>query len=139
MAAMEDTNFDKIIRREISADIVYEDDATIAFLDIRPNNPGHTLVVPKKQVINIFDADDETLAALMRTIRKIAPAIRDAVGADGLNINSNHGKGAGQLIFRLHFHIIPRFANDGYTFWPQKEYAPGEMQQVAEKIRSKII
>lgn len=128
----------KIIRREIPADIVYEDADTVAFLDIRPNTPGHTLVVPKKPVQNIFDADDETLAATMRTVRKIAPAVRDAVGAHGVHINSNHGAAAGQIVFHLHFHIIPRHDKSEFAFWPQNEYPPGEAATIAEKIRQAL-
>ena len=135
---MEDTIFMKIIRREVPAHIVYEDDATIAFLDVHPNAPGHTLVVPKIPVQNIFDADDETLSAVMRTIRRIAPAVRDAVGAHGVHINSNHGAAAGQIVFHLHFHIIPRHDRSEFSFWPQKEYASGDAAAIAEKIRAKI-
>lgn len=136
---MEDTIFMKIIRREVPANIVYEDDATIAFLDVRPNAPGHTLVVPKKPVQNIFDADDETLAAVMRTVKKIAPAVCDAVGAHGVHINSNHGAAAGQIVFHLHFHIIPRHDRSEFSFWPQKDYAPGDASAIAEKIRAGIV
>lgn len=135
---MEDTVFMKIIRREIPAEIVYEDDDTLAFLDIAPVSPGHTLVIPKKPVQNVFDTDDETLAAVMRTVRKIAPAVRDAVGADGLNVHSNHGEAAGQIVFHLHMHLIPRFDSDNFVMWPHKEYAAGEAQAVAEKIRANV-
>ena len=135
---MEDTVFTKIIKREIPANIVYEDDETIAFLDAHPNVPGHTLVVPKKQVQNIFDTDDETLAAVMRTVRKVAPAVRDAVGAYGVHINSNHGKAAGQIVFHLHFHIIPRHDRREFTFWPQQEYRAAAAALIAADIRAKI-
>lgn len=135
---MEDTIFSKIIRREIPAEIVYEDDHTLAFLDIHPNNPGHTLVIPKKPVRNIFDADDTTLAQVMATVRKLAPAIKNAVGADGMNINSNHEHAAGQVVFHLHIHLIPRFSADGYKFWPQKSYETGEAAQIAEKIKQAL-
>jgi histidine triad (HIT) family protein len=134
-----DDIFMKIIRREVPADIVYEDADTIAFLDVKPITPGHTLVVPKKLVKNIFDADDETLAALIRTVRKIAPAIRDAVGAHGVHINSNHGAAAGQIVLHLHFHIIPRHDRSEFSFWPQKDYALGEAALVAEKIRQALV
>ncbi len=135
----EDTVFTKIIRREIPAHIVYEDTDTLAFLDINPNNPGHTLVIPKKPVRNIFDADDATLAALMHTIRKITPAIQDAVGADGVNINSNHGAAAGQEVFYLHFHIIPRFSTDGYKHtWGHTTYKEGEASLLAQKIAAQL-
>jgi histidine triad (HIT) family protein len=132
---MEDTVFAKIIRREIPAEIVYEDDDALAFLDIQPNAPGHTLVVPKKPVANVFDADDETLAALMRAVRKVAPAVRDAVGAKGVHINSNHGEAAGQVVFHLHFHVIPRHARSEFEFWPHASATPEELKAVAERIR----
>lgn len=135
---MEKNVFMKIIDHEIPADIVYEDDETLAFLDISPNMPGHTLVIPKKPVVNIFDADDETLCAVMRTIRKVAPAVRDAVGAKGVHINSNHGEEAGQIVPHLHFHIIPRHARSELEFWPSGSYADGEALILAEKIRANI-
>jgi histidine triad (HIT) family protein len=135
---MEDTVFAKIIRRELPADIVYEDEETIAFLDISPNAPGHTLVVPKKPVVNIFDADDATLAAVMRTVRKVAPAVRDALEARGVHVNSNHGEAAGQVVPHLHFHIIPRHDRGEFEFWPHADAPPGELATVAEKIRGAI-
>jgi histidine triad (HIT) family protein len=136
---MEGTIFSKIVNREIPANIVYEDELTLAFLDIAPNNPGHTLVIPKKPATNVFDADAETWRAVMETVRKVAPAVRDAVGAVGVNINSNHEAGAGQEVFHLHVHIIPRQAGDGLTFWPQGQYASGEAEAVAEKIRAALV
>lgn len=135
---MEDSVFIKIIRREIPAHIVYEDDDTIAFLDAKPNVPGHTLVVPKKFAKNIFDVDDATLAAVMRTVRKIAPAVRDAVGAHGVHINSNHGAAAGQIVFHLHFHIIPRHDRSEFSFWPQQDIPTKDAAAIAEKIRQKL-
>lgn len=135
---MEKTVFMKIIDRELPADIVYEDDQTLAFLDISPNVPGHTLVIPKKPVVNVFDADDETLCAVMRTIRKVAPAVRDAVDAKGVHINSNHGEAAGQIVPHLHFHIIPRHDRSEYEFWPSGRYAEGEATAIAEKIRANL-
>ena len=133
---MEDTVFAKIIRRELPADIVYEDADTLAFLDIHPNNPGHTLVVPKKPFRNIFDIDDETLTATWRAVRKIARAVQAATGAEGLNVNTNNGSAAGQIVFHYHVHIIPRFASDGFRLWPGKAYPSAAISAVlAEKIR----
>ncbi len=135
---MEDDIFEKIIKREIPADIVYEDNNTIAFLDIRPNNPGHTLVVPKTHARNIFDIDDKTLDSLMHTVRRIAAPIRDAVNADGMNIIINNERAAGQIIFHIHLHLIPRFTDDGLKGWPHKECTPNEASAIAKKIRAKI-
>ena len=130
--------FSKIISGEIPADTIYEDEHTLAFLDIAPVTPGHTLVIPKKSFTNIFDIDDITLSSVMQTVRKIAPAVRDAVGASGVHINSNHGEQAGQVVGHLHFHIIPRHDRSEFQFWPHQQYAPGEATAVAEKIRSTL-
>jgi len=130
--------FMKIVRREVPADIVYEDDMTLAFLSTGPNSPGHTLVIPKKPFRNIFDIDQEYLAAVMETVRTIAPAVRDAVGAKGVHINSNHEPEAGQVVFHFHMHIVPRHERSEFEFWPHLEYAEGEAAEVAEKIRAEI-
>jgi histidine triad (HIT) family protein len=136
---MENTVFAKIVSREIPAAIVYEDAETLAFLDASPNTPGHTLVVPKKPVTNVFDADDETWTAVMRTVRTLAPVIRDAVGAQGVNINSNHEAAAGQEVFHLHIHIIPRFSDDGLKFdWPHRQFSAEETAAIADKIRDAL-
>lgn len=135
---MEDSVFTKIIKREIPAEIVYEDEDTIAFLDISPTNPGHTLVVPKKPARNVFDIDEESWVNLYRVVRKLAPAVRDAAGAEGANIIINNEAAAGQEVFHAHVHIIPRFGNDGLKHWPKKDYKEGEKAAVAEKIRAAL-
>lgn len=135
---MEKTIFAKIIDRELPADIVYEDNDTLAFMDISPNAPGHTLVIPKKPVVNIFDADDATLAAVVRTLRVVAPAVRDAVGAKGVHINSNHGEEAGQVVPHLHFHIIPRRTRDEFSFWEPQEIDPTVTKTISDAIRANL-
>lgn len=129
----------KIIKRELPADIVYEDADTLAFLDIHPNNPGHTLVIPKKPFRNILDIDEATLAATWRAVQKVARAVKDATGADGLNINTNNEPAAGQIVFHYHVHVIPRFANDGFRLWPGKAYPSADAAaEMAEKIRQAL-
>lgn len=135
---MEKTVFMKIIDRELPADIVYEDDRTLAFMDINPDAPGHTLVIPKNPAVNIFDIDDETLAAVMRTVRKIAPAVRDAAGAKGVHINSNHGEEAGQIVPHLHFHIIPRRSRGEFAFREPQDVDPAVTKEIGERIRSRL-
>lgn len=135
---MERTVFEKIIAREIPADIIYEDEDTLAFLDIAPNNPGHTLVVPKTPSRNVFDISEDSWLAMMRTVRKLAPIIKEAVGADGININMNNDAAAGQVVFHTHVHLIPRHEGDGLKHFPQGSYAPGEAEVVREKIRALI-
>ncbi len=131
--------FTKIVRKELPADILYEDDQTLAFLDHAPVSPGHTLVIPKKQVVNIFDVDDETLAAVMRTVRKVAEAVRNATGAKGVHINSNHGTEAGQVVPHLHFHIIPRHKREEFDFWKHTTYVSTETKDaLAKDIRDRL-
>ncbi len=133
-----ETVFDKIIRRELPAEIVYEDDDTLAFLDINPNNMGHTLVIPKIPSRNMLDISPDSWTSLMRTLQRIAPAIMRAVGAEGLNIMMNNEPVAGQIVMHTHIHLIPRFSDDGYTHWPGHPYREGEMHAVGEKIRSML-
>lgn len=130
--------FMKIVRRELPAHIVYEDEETLAFLDRSPNTPGHTLVIPKTPYKNVFDIDEAAWQAVMRTVRRIAPAVRDAVGAKGVHINSNHEPEAGQEVFHLHMHVIPRTDRDFSFCWPKLELSEEERTSIAESIRSQI-
>lgn len=127
--------FCKIIAREIPAEIVYEDDHSLAFLDIKPINKGHTLVIPKTHFENVFDIDEKTMESLYTSVRDVAQAVKSATDADGLNINNNNGEAAGQEIFHYHVHLIPRFENDRLKHWPGKEYEKGEAEKIAEDVR----
>lgn len=135
---MKDCLFCKIIAGEIPSERVYEDADTLAFLDIHPNNPGHSLVIPKRHSENLYDMDDHSLAAVMRTAQKVAKAIRAAVAAEGINLAMNNESAAGQVIFHPHIHVIPRFKEDGYRHWPKKQYAEGEAAEIAAKIRAQL-
>ncbi len=110
----------------------------MAFLDIRPNNPGHTLVVPKDHFENIYTTPDETLARTILSAKKVAVAIKNSLDADGINIGMNNEEAAGQVIFHTHIHIIPRYKTDGFKHWPQKEYKEGEAETIAEKIKNEL-
>ncbi len=127
--------FCKIIRGEIPSHKVYEDEHTLAFLDIRPNNHGHTLVIPKDHFENIYTLPDETLARLSLAVKKVAIAVKNGMDADGINLIMNNEEAAGQIIFHAHMHIVPRTKDDGYKHWPQGEYLEGEAEAVVEKIR----
>ena len=115
---MNKTIFEKIIDREIPANIVYEDKDVIAFMDAFPIVKGHTLVVPKQPIENIFDLDEETGAKVMRVITKVSNAVNDAFEPAGLNVVQNNGAYASQSVFHLHFHIIPRYKDehDGFGY-----------------------
>lgn len=106
--------FEKIIKREIPAYIVYEDEFVIAFLDILQATKGHTLVVPKKKYVDIFDIDENTLAHLIKVTKKLSIVIKDVFNAKGINLVNNNGKDAGQSVFHYHMHIIPRYENDNF-------------------------
>jgi histidine triad (HIT) family protein len=134
-----DDIFLKIIRGDIPAHKVYEDETTLAFLDIKPHNKGHVLVIPKTQYRNILDIPEVVLCDMIRTAKKVAPAVKDAVEADGINIGMNNEAAAGQEVFHAHLHIVPRFTNDNIYQGPrQLEYEAGEMEKVAEKIKKEL-
>ena len=135
---MNDCIFCKIVKVEIPSNKVYEDEKVLAFLDIGPVNKGHTLVIPKKHTTNIFDIEQDDLDAVSKAVRKISPAIKKAVNADGLNIMSSNGKAAGQLVLHSHIHIIPRFKDDGLKHWPQSKYKEGEAEEVKKKIKENL-
>jgi len=132
---MNDCLFCKIINGEISSDKVYEDDDTLAFLDINPVNNGHTLVIPKKHYKNLYETPDDVLCKLMVVVRKLVTSIKSSLNADGVNIIMNNDSAAGQVIFHSHIHIIPRFKEDGFKHWIGKPYKEGKAKDVAEKIK----
>lgn len=135
---MTDCLFCKIAGGAIACEKVYEDEKTFAFLDIRPVNRGHTLVIPKAHHANIYEIPSEDFAAVMETVRKLAPRVKAAVSADGINIGMNNDGAAGQLVFHAHVHVIPRFEHDGYRHWHGEEYKIGEMEDVGRRIREAL-
>jgi histidine triad (HIT) family protein len=103
--------FTRIINGEIPCHKVYEDDRVIAFLDINPLSPGHTLIVPKEPAETVDKLSDESAAAIGRVLPRISRAVLAATGAKAFNILQNNGAGAHQAVFHVHFHIIPKFEN----------------------------
>lgn len=135
---MEDCLFCKIIAGAIPAHTVYEDEHTVAFLDINPVNHGHTLVVPKTHSRNVFDIAPNDWRAVAETVRVLSTSVKEGVGADGINIEMNNERPAGQLVFHTHVHIVPRRADDGLRHWPGTPYGDGEAEDVAARIRRAI-
>ena len=133
---MTDCIFCKIITQEIPSHVVFDGGDTLAFLDVHPTTKGHTLVIAKEHTANFLETTPETLHAISDAVQKIAPAIMQAVGAQGCNIAINNGAAAGQVIFHLHWHIIPRHGDDGLKPWPGKSYGEGEAARLAEAIRA---
>jgi histidine triad (HIT) family protein len=131
--------FCKIVRGEIPAAKVYEDEKTLAFLDIQPVSAGHTLIVSKDLATrNIFDISSEDWMALSETVRKLADAIAKATRCDGINILMNNRAHAGQVIGHPHVHIIPRFKGDGLEHWRKTTYKNREVQTVQERIQAAL-
>ena len=101
--------FAKILRGEMPAYKIYEDDDSFAFLDIMPRSKGHTLVIPKTPAVNLMDIAADDLCKLMCTVQKLAPIVRASMRADGFMIHQFNEAAAGQMVFHIHFHIIPRY------------------------------
>jgi histidine triad (HIT) family protein len=133
---MTDCVFCKIVKREIPCSKVYEDKKVLAFLDITPVNKGHVLVIPKAHHENILDIPEGLLREVIAVVKKVAPAVKKGVEADGISIGQSNGKAANQLVPHIHFHIMPRFDDDGLRSWPHKNYEKGEMDEYARKIVS---
>lgn len=132
---MTDCIFCKIIDGEIPSHKVYEDENTYAFLDSEPTSRGHTLVVPKEHVENIHQASN--MDFMWDSIVKASNAVKDAFGAEGLNISQNNGEVAGQEVMHMHFHITPRYTGDEIEVnYDREKLKDGE--EIAEAIRSEI-
>lgn len=130
--------FCKIVRGEIPSYKVYEDEEVLAFLDIRPVNAGHTLVIPKTHSHSIFDISESDWLLVSRAVRKLSIAIEKGVNADGVNIAMNNREHAGQIVHHPHVHIIPRFKGDGLKLMPQRAYTDGEAERAQRKIREAL-
>jgi len=133
---MENCIFCKIIKGEIPCYKIYEDENFLSFLDISPVNIGHTLIIPKNHYVDLLELPIEEAQKLIAVIKKIAPAVLTAVEATAFNLNLNNGKIAGQEVNHVHFHLIPRFENDGRELWHGQPYQEGEAQIIAEKIKN---
>ena len=130
-----DNIFAKILRGEIPSHRVYEDDDTVAMMDVMPQGTGHTLVLPKAASRNLFDADPATLARLMETVQKVARAVKEAFEADGVMVVQYNEAPAGQSVFHLHVHVIPRFAGVPLKPHTGKTEDPQVLATNAEKVR----
>lgn len=126
-----DCIFCKIIKGEIPSAKVYEDDKVLAFLDIKPVNFGHTLLIPKEHHRMMYDTPDEILSYTYLRAKKLMKKIKEALAADYVSVSV-----VGIEVPHFHIHLIPRYLNDGLAdFWPTKSYQEGEMEAVAKKIK----
>jgi histidine triad (HIT) family protein len=126
--------FCKIAAGEIPAAKIYEDDQCLAFLDIKPVNPGHALLIPKAHHQTMADTPDDLVAYLFVKVKGLIPVIKKATKADYVALSV-----VGTEVPHFHIHLIPRRADDGLAgFWPTKEYQDGEKEKMAEKIRKEL-
>ncbi len=135
---MNDCIFCKIIAKEIPAEIVYENGDVLVFVDIKPNNPGHVLVMPKAHADDFATASEASIQAVAVMAQRMGKVIMQALGAPGFNIGVNNGRAAGQVVDHLHMHVIPRFEGDGLEHWHGKPYKEGEIEEVGQKLRQML-
>jgi histidine triad (HIT) family protein len=139
MAAYDPSNvFARILRGELPATKVYEDAETLAFMDIMPRCPGHVLVIPKTPARNVLDATPEQLAACMRTVQRVGRAVMKAFDAAGVTISQYNEAAGGQVVFHLHFHVMPR--HDGVPLGKHTGVMekPDVLAANGERIRSAL-
>ena len=130
--------FAKILRGEIPAVKVYEDDKTLAFMDVMPQADGHTLVISKEDAENIFDLSPAGATALMATTQKVAKAVKKGLNAPGLMIAQLNGTPAGQSVFHVHFHIIPKSGGADFRLHAREMEKPEKLKALAEKIKAAL-
>ena len=130
--------FAKILRGEIPCTKVFEDEHTIAFMDIMPQADGHTLIVPKNPSVNLLDADAATFGPLFTTVQKIARAVKQGMGADGVVITQFNEAAAGQTVFHLHVHVIPRWEGVALRKHSGAMADSALLQAHAEKIKAAL-
>lgn len=136
---MENCIFCKIVAGEIGSNTVYEDDNFKAIMDIAPSAMGHVIIVAKNHAEDIFEMSEEDLSKALVVARKVARAVKDATGCDGVNILQNNGVAAGQTVFHYHIHVVPRFDNDEIRIkWDHLSPQMDEISVMAEKIREHI-
>lgn len=129
MESASDCVFCRIVAGELPSHRVYDDERTVAFMDINPATRGHVLVVPRTHSTDLLDIEDDDLAACMRTAQKIAGWQRTRGNADGVNLLQSTGRAASQVIFHFHVHVIPRYTGDGLG--NPLHRPPGDPQDVA--------
>ena len=134
-----DCIFCAIVEGRAPADAVFEDEETLAFMDINPANPGHTLVIPKRHVRDIYELDEETAAGVMKATVRVARAIKRALQPDGMNLVQSNERAAGQEIFHFHVHIIPRWHGDGLRLArPPEVRRAMSIKEAAARIRRQV-
>lgn len=132
-----DCLFCDIASKKIPAQIVYEDEDALGFLDIGARAPGHTVIIPKVHAENILDLDTKSVGPLLGAVKSMTARLKKSLNPDGFTIGINHGEMAGQVIEHLHIHIIPRWRNDGGN--PIQSLVENPPKEKLESIKEKIL
>ncbi|MDQ7779504.1 MAG: HIT family protein [Planctomycetota bacterium] len=128
--------FCRIVAGELPSARIYEDDKTVAFLDINPIVRGHALVLTRDHYEGVDDIPEQLLRELAASVKKVARSVKQGMNAEGVNILLNNGRCSGQIVPHIHFHVIPRSTNDGVAFqWSPRQYSSSELDEVAARIR----
>ncbi len=137
--SMDNCVFCKIVRGEIPATMVFQDELTLAFMDIGSVNPGHMLVVAKPHVEDLQGMDEALAGAMFRSAARAARAIEVVLKPEGISVYQANGEAAGQTVFHAHIHVLPRWEKDGLTFtWPVKNPPREELESVAAQLRAAL-
>jgi len=132
---MPDCIFCKIVKGKIPANKVYEDDKVLAFLDIKPVNPGHVLVVSKDHDLDLISTPDELLCSIITVAKRIGKKILELGLGEAITFTFNNGRVAGQVVDHVHLHIMPRISGDGYELWHGREYLSGEAEKITNLLK----
>lgn len=131
--------FCKIIAGEIPSSTVYEDNDFKVIMDIFPAAKGHMIILPKKHAENLFELEEDTVSKALLVAKKVAAALKEELGCDGVNLLQNNGEAAGQTVFHFHIHVIPRYKDDQVRLaWSNGKYGDGEAASLAAAIASKV-
>jgi histidine triad (HIT) family protein len=138
MAYDKNNVFAKILRGEIPSTKVYEDAHTLAFMDVMPQADGHVLVIPKEPAENIFELSPQGASAMMATTQMVAKAVKKGLDTPGIMIAQLNGAPAGQSVFHVHFHIIPRQGGADFRLHARQMESPDKLKALAEKIKAAL-
>jgi len=139
MSYDDDNIFAKILRGEAPAHVVDEDDVSLTFMDLMPQSEGHTLIIPKESAEDILHVSTEALGHVIRQTQRVAKAVDQAFHPDGVMIAQLNRAPAGQTVFHLHFHVIPRWSGEAMPFMAREMADPKNLKENAEKIRKYLI
>ena len=137
---MDSCIFCKIVDGQIPSTTIFEDENVKVILDIAPAAKGHAILLVKQHVANIFELDSEVAGKVFSVVPKVAKALKEELGCDGMNILQNNGVEAGQTVFHLHIHFIPRWKEDTIQIkWTPNSYADGEADQIAKAVKERLL